>query len=494
MTQMTNDPTYKVVYNKPNGNLFDHMPENLFSILAGPLKDLHASLLLLIYDQNRRTIYTIPRETVIDLFCEYLESSGSEELLFAQWEEEDNEEIGQTGYSIRDRSAQMLRKFIDAKWVIQEQNPDYTFKISLPDYSLLLLETLDKIRTGYRMEFRGRVLSVYQNLTGEDSMSYVALQQAQESTDELIKGLTSLNHSIKKYTEKLLQYDDPHRIISQIFDEYQTQILGEQYYRLKTSENISKYRTGILSRVKEWQVNRVEIVNQSRRMVEENQAQSNIEGENKIYGWLDNIEESFAGMDEILSEIDHRNKQYARSAVEKLRFQLQQGRGVEQHLVTLLRHLSREARQKGERSEAPEELNCSINIFPQQTVDELSVKMPARNKKSHNPQPLKLVEIDQNIRTGKLKRFQERVREEVTVDDINRYVDNLLEGKETLPLSETPLQTRDQWVKLIYILLYSRSRRARYQLTGTRGSTVYLDEGKIGLPALTIVKWSGTRG
>ncbi len=493
MTQMTNDPTYKVVYNKPNGNLFDHMPENLFSILAGPLKDLHASLLLLIYDQNRRTIYTIPRETVIDLFCEYLESSGSEELLFAQWEE-DNEEIGQTGYSIRDRSAQMLRKFIDAKWVIQEQNPDYTFKISLPDYSLLLLETLDKIRTGYRMEFRGRVLSVYQNLTGEDSMSYVALQQAQESTDELIKGLTSLNHSIKKYTEKLLQYDDPHRIISQIFDEYQTQILGEQYYRLKTSENISKYRTGILSRVKEWQVNRVEIVNQSRRMVEENQAQSNIEGENKIYGWLDNIEESFAGMDEILSEIDHRNKQYARSAVEKLRFQLQQGRGVEQHLVTLLRHLSREARQKGERSEAPEELNCSINIFPQQTVDELSVKMPARNKKSHNPQPLKLVEIDQNIRTGKLKRFQERVREEVTVDDINRYVDNLLEGKETLPLSETPLQTRDQWVKLIYILLYSRSRRARYQLTGTRGSTVYLDEGKIGLPALTIVKWSGTRG
>jgi len=493
MTQMTNDPTLKVANSRPDSNLFDHMPENLFSILAGPLKDLHASLLLLIYDQNRRTIYTIPRETVIDLFCEYLESSGSEELLSAQWFEEDNEEIGQAGYSIRDRSAQMLRKFIDAQWVIQEQNPDYTFKISLPDYSLLLLETLDKIRTGYRMEFRGRVLSVYQNLTGEDSMSYVALQQAQESTAELIKGLTSLNHSIKKYTEKLLQFDDPYRIISQIFDEYQTQILGEQYYRLKTSENISKYRTGILSRVKEWQVNRVEIVNQARRMVEEKQAQSSIEGENRIYGWLDYIEESFTGMDEILSEIDHRNKQYARSAVEKLRFQLQQGRGVEQHLVTLLRHLSREARQKGEKSEAPEELNCSINIFPQQTVDELSVKMPTRNKKSHNPQPLKLVEIDQNIRTGKLRRFQERMREEVTVDDINRYVDNLLEGKETLPLSETPLQTRDHWVKLIYILLYSRSRRARYQLTGTRGGTVYLDEGKIGLPALTIVKWAGKK-
>ncbi len=487
MTQMTNDPNFRTSNNWSESSLFAHIPENLFSILAGPLKDLHACLLLLIYDQYRRTIYTIPRETVIDLFCEYLDSAGSAELLSTQWFEE-NEEIEPAGYSMRDRSAQMLRKFIDTQWVIQEQNPDYTFKISLPDYSLLLLETLDKIRTGYRMEFRGRVLSVYQNLTGEDSLSYVALQQAQESTAELIKGLTSLNHSIKKYTEKMLQYNDPHKIISQIFDEYQTQILGEQYYRLKTSENISKYRTGILSRIKEWQVNRVEIMNQAKQMVEEKQVYSRIEGENRIYGWLDYIEESFTGMDEILSEIDRRNKQYARSAVEKLRFQLQQGRGVEKHLVALLRHLAREAGQKGEKLEAPRELSRSINIFPQQTADELSVKMPARNKKSHNPQPLKLVEIDQNIRAGKLRRFQKRVQEEVTVDDINRYVDTLLEGKKSLPLSESPLQTREHWVKLIYILLYSRSRRAHYKLTGPRGSTVYLDKGKIGLPALAIVK------
>jgi uncharacterized membrane protein len=52
--------------------LFAHIPDNLFPVLAGPRKELHAGLLFLVSGQYRRTIYTLPRETVIDLFCEHL--------------------------------------------------------------------------------------------------------------------------------------------------------------------------------------------------------------------------------------------------------------------------------------------------------------------------------------------------------------------------------------------------------------------------------------
>ncbi len=478
---------------KPGGNIFQHIPENLFSILAGPLKELHADLLFLIYDQYERTIYTIPRETIIDLFCEYLETAGTVGEWFAEeWTGLETEWIEKEPSpalprDARERAAHFLRKFIDGKWVIQEQNHDYSLHITLPDYSLYLLETLDKIRTGYRMEFRGRVLSVYQNLTGEDSLSYIALQQAHESTAELIKGLTSLNHSIKKYTEKLLEMEKPRDIISQIFDEYQTKILGEQYYRLKTSEHISKYRTGILGRVKDWQANRPEIISQAERMVTEKQAASRGEAENMIYSWLETIEDSFTGMDNILAEIDRRNSQYARSAVEKLRFQIQQGRGIEQQLVVLLRYLAQRTRAEGEQEELPFEVERSLRLFRQQAVDELSVKMPAQSRKQHDPQPIRLNEIDRAIRTSKLKRFKERVGQEITVDEINRYVTGeLLKNRPSMPLSASPLKTRDQWVKLIYILLYSRSRRAKFKLRGPRSKTVQLAGGKIELPALIL--------
>lgn len=461
-------------------SLFEQVPDNFFSVLAGPLKELHAGLLFLVYEQYRRTIYTLPRETVIDLFCEFLETTEME-----QWPE-DGEEDSMPVQNVRERANLLLRKLVETGWLNQEQHHDYNFKISVPDYALALLETLDKICSGYRMEFRGRVLSIYQNLTGEEGLSYVALQQAAEHTSDLIDGLKRLNHSIKGYTEKLLKKKDPHEIMRHIFDEYHTQVLGEQYYRLKTSEHISKYRTGILSRVREWQANRPEILNQAARMVEERQAPDRLTGENTLYDWLDFIEDSFRQMDELLEEIDRRNVQYARSAVEKLRFQLQQGRGVGKHLSTVLLSLARQAAAEGEYAEAPSEVTALIRLFPQRMIDEYSIKTPPRQAREHQPRPLEVPEVDRETRDARLARFRQRVQDEVTVDEINRYVLELLQDRPQLPLSEVPLHTREQWVKLIYMLLFSRSRRARYLLEGERGKTVSIGDGAVELPLLTL--------
>jgi len=464
--------------------LFDVIPENLFSIFAGSLKELHAGLLFLVYDQYRRTIYTLPRETVIDLFCEYLESAESQ-----QWPEDEEGQI--PVQSVRDRANLLLRKFLETKWLIQEQGSDYSFRISLPDYALLLLEALDKIRTGYRMEFRGRILSIHQILTGEEGMSYVALQQAAEYTRELVDGLKRLSHSIKAYTEKLLEKSDPREIISHIFDEYHVEVLGEQYYRLKTSEHVSKYRSGILARVKEWQASRPEIMSQAARMVQERQAPDRLTGENTIYDWLEYIEDSFTRMDELLEEIDRRNAQYARSAVERLRFQLQQGRGAEQQIIAILRYLAARARATGERDESPPEVERVVRLFTVRTVDEFSIKSPSRARREHLPRPIESVEIDQATRKGKLEQFRRRVREEITVEEINRYVAELIPENGMLPLSELPLGTREDWVRLIYIILYSRSRRARYVLAGERGRTVLSHNGTAEVPALILRRKDG---
>ncbi len=78
------------------------------------------------------------------------------------------------------------------------------------------------------------------------------------------------------------------------------------------------------------------------------------------------------------------------------------------------------------------------------------------------------------------------MQEEITVEEINRYVSELLEEQAELPLSAVPLYGREQWIRLIYILLYSRSRRANYILAGERGKTVALRRGSIEVPALIL--------
>ncbi len=463
-------------------NIFHHIPQNLFSVLAGPLKEVHAGLLSLVYEQYRKTIYTLKKDVLVDLFCDYLETLDESAWLAV----EEEAEYRELARNVRDRAHQFFRKLVDAGWLIQEQYYDYSFKITLPDYALALLETFHKISTGYRMEFKGRVLSIYSNLTGEEGMSYVALYQAAEDTRELIDGLKSLNHSIKGYTEKLLDAADAHSILSQIFDEYHSKVLGEQYYRLKTSEHVSKYRTRILAKVKEWQSNRTEIMNQARVMVAEKQVGTPVQGENRIYERLTFIEDSFLQMDEILEEIDRRNAQYARAAVERLRFKLQQGRGIEQKLAVVLNYLAREVRSRGEKQETPFETNKVIGLFPQRVVDESSPKSPPKKGRPHNPLPLAANEIERELREEKLARFRHRVKEEITVKQINEYVQQLLQDQASLPLEKCPLGTREQWIKMIYIILYSSSRRAKYALKGPRGETVSINGGALEVPNLVI--------
>jgi hypothetical protein len=461
---------------------FARVPENLFSIFSRSLKEIYVDLLFLVYREYNKRIYTLSRDHIIDLFTEYLESMGEQ-----AWQAEDEGGWENAAKGARERAHQLLRRLVDTGWLSLEPELDYTFRISIPDYAIALLEAMNKIRTGYRVEFKGRILSIYQNLTGSEGFSYVALQQAYESTRELIDGLKSLNHSIKHYTEKLLEAEDVSAILNQIYDEYQTKVLGEQYYRLKTSEHISKYRTGILKSIREWQANRAEIDRQAGIMVREKRAPDRAAAENMLYDWLEYIESTFSKeMDKLLGEIDRRNARYARSAADRLRFKLRRGMGSGRHIFNVLAYLGKLARESGEKAQVPGEIARSIALFPQAAVDTGSLKKPPAARQIHKPRPLRVVPVPDEVRRKKLSQFGSRVAQEVTVEQINSYVNAVLGERDACPIGSLPLDNQNQWVKLIYIILYSQSPGACYRLEGKRGETVTIKDGTIEVPNLVI--------
>jgi len=461
---------------------FSQIPENLFSVFSGSLREIYIDLLFLVYGEYQRRVYTLSREDIVEIFTQYLESLDERD-----WQVEEEHLLEEVAKNARERAFQLLRRLVDTGWFNLEPEPDYTFRISVPDYAVILLDAMDKIRTGYRVEFRGRVLSIYQNLTGQEGFSYVALQQAYESAVDLINGLKSLNHSIKNYTEKLLETDDVRSILNQIFDEYQANVLGDQYHRLKTSEHISKYRIGILKRIREWQSNRPEIYNQSEMMVKEKQAADRGAAENILYEWLEYLENCFGEeMDKLLREIDHRNARYARSAAERLRLKLHGEKGKGQDIFTVLYYLGELAREQGEKTLTPDKISTALALSPQAFVDSQSPRKPPVRRQPHKPQPLPATPISAEVRKQKLARFGARIAQEITVEQVNNYVLEMLAGRDECPLEQLPLETSDHWVKLIYIILYSRSKKARYHLEGQRGETISVKGGTAEIPNLVI--------
>lgn len=239
-----------------------------------------------------------------------------------------------------------------------------------------------------------------------------------------------------------MEAEDVKQILEQIFDEYEVKVLGAQYYRLKTSEHVSKYRTRIIEAVSDWQYNKPLISEQARLMVQEKQVNSDIEGENQIYEWLDVIERSFEHMDEILEEIDTRNRQYARAASQQVRFHLLQSGSMEGKLNMVLTYLADQIRNIGEKAETDDEINQVVEVFKQSIIDEKSVRLPVGAVKKHKPKPMKRRELDPEVKKKQLDKFRQRVSDEVTINQINKYVLAVLDTKDKLHLSEMPLYTK----------------------------------------------------
>lgn len=68
-----------------------------------------------------------------------------------------------------------------------------------------------------------------------------------------------------------------------------------------------------------------------------------------------------------------------------------------------------------------------------------------------------------------------------------------MHDSQSLPLAKMPMQTREQWIKLIYIILYSNSMRADYTLIGPKRARVCLEKGAVEVPALIVKKKEGSR-
>jgi hypothetical protein len=449
--------------------LFDKIPNDLFALLTGKLKSVHIDLLFLLFDLYRNNSTEIEKELVISLFSEYLELNSDE---YAYGTE------GDFIKDVRERAHSYLLKFTQYGWVKQEQYTDYKYRVFIPEYASRILETLDRIEKGFRLEFTGTVLSIYQNLSGEEGNSYYAIQQAKENTYSLINGLRELNHNIKTYIENLIEMKDAKLILENIFNEYGEKILGTHYYRLKTSDHISKYRTKIIDKIRDIYSNEKNIKIQAELMKREDFSTSILEAENTIYEWLEFIENSFENIYDLLDEIDARNKKYHRAAITRIKMEINKTGNITSKINNILVHFAEILKENDGYKQKLYEgfLNTQIDLYSQTYLDENSVKRGTMKKPKLEPKPMEVRTIDENTKEQKKQAYKDELKKEITVSKINNYVFNVLEDRDELSLADFPFENKDDYIQLIFTLLHSSNNKANYKLVlnkdGERGLKV----------------------
>ncbi|MBZ9689781.1 DUF5716 family protein [Clostridium estertheticum] len=259
--------------------------------------------------------------------------------------------------------------------------------------------------------------------------------------------------------------------IVQDFFVYHKDIGSKAYHRIKTSDNISHFRTAIIENL----YNIINDKNIFERAIlgymEVEQVEDKEQAEDDFRGQIVQIIGAFRNYDDIISEIDNKNSKYIASAIARAKFLLTNTNNAEGKISKILSFLSDEFN-NDETLNLYDEVDDSLfevfNIFPQGFIDSDSLYVVPISKKMCLPQELDTT-LGISVEERELRKLalQEKNKNRFSRKNINTYVGELLKNKKVILVSTLPLDCKRDLIRIIFISLYGKDNKSIYKTTYT---------------------------
>ena len=437
--------------------MFHTLPENFFTPLAAPGKTVYWDCICKLFTvMDNQLSFGVERDVLVDELQFYFDQSNAAELT--------DEEL--KGSDSRGKANWMLRRLEFYGWIEVETDKSYVQRVNFHEYAVKIIKTLLEIAEGKQIEYQGYIYTIYSLVRSHTDNPGVILLQTVENTDMLITGLKNLNSNIKHYIDELTRHKTVAEIMNALFNDYITNIVDKAYHRLLTSDNVSKFRPEIIERLEEKSKNK-QYIEKSASEISELKEISVEDARELVYRHLHEIIEAFRNMDDILMEINQKNAQYQKAAINRARFLLTGSEDVrgqlKEILVGLNERINSEQMDLGGIYEI-EFLSDLVRMYSVAFLDESSFYSPSEGKKSFSPAALMEKEPDEEFRQKKLQKMMEKMQRVLSPEKINKYVEEQLGGRKEMLASQLPLETAEDFVKIIYVRLYGQRKNMSYSV------------------------------
>lgn len=474
--------------------VFAILPDNFFSPLASPNRAHYAALLSIYWRTFQEFPRGVERSELMRRFSEYFalsrEEVAEEEILLSEDEypaasldaDQTAQELIHTEPSAESPNLQagrFLRALIAAGWMSLEQLEDYTRMVNVTSWSRPFYEALSRIEEGRSTEYESHVVAIYSLLcsdAAEDNGHYAVLN-AHESTVALNHSLKALLQGIKDHYDRLgseVGELSAAELLHRHYDLYAQEILDGAYKRLKTSDNLSRYRPRILKRVQELKGNE-QWLSASAAKYARGARLSIDEAKDRLLRMLEEIREVLKELDPLLSEIDRRNMQYARSSAERLSLLLEPDSSVTARLAQLARSVS-------QREDLRKKL--SLKLF------RVAVLSSESRYRGWNKMEAPADFSDQSLSDkAELERAEAELRlrlaKQLNPARVAAWLD--AQGGTDRPLRAADLaKDSESWIRVLYAVLYGESRGTGFAYDVSREGTDRVRSGPYDLPDLTL--------
>jgi Wadjet protein JetA len=346
-------------------SVFSRLPEYFFIPLASPNRRHYAALLLLYYRLFMEYRSSVERELVVARFSEYFAGLDVSERV----EDEDDltsgptggtsdgapatasrnpsggmEPLSQSGPDARGLANLFLRKLIAYGWMAEEEQLDFSRVVNLCVHARPFFEALDTVERGASVEYESHIVAVYSSLCSDaarDNGEHAVLN-AHWHTRLLVESLKVLEQNIKSYVQEMFKLNATiPDILHAHYDVYMHEVVDRAYTRLKTSDNLSRYRPRISRAIGGFLKNEPWMARTAEKLANIQRATVSSSKE-RIREMLVEIRDELKSIDPILESIDDRNRRYSRISTERIRTQLHADSSLQAKIARIVRAMSRD--------------------------------------------------------------------------------------------------------------------------------------------------------
>ncbi len=442
--------------------LFNVVPDNFFRPLAAPGKLVYWECLCRLFViMGRQLSFGVERDVLVDELQFYFDSA-----MAAQFPDEELEKVDKESMSSRDKANFILRRLENYGWISVETDHSYVQRVNFRDYAIKMMKTLLDISEEKQVEYQGYIYTIYSLARTAGENPALGLLQIVENTDALLTGLKSLSANIKRYIDELTKHSTVSEILDALLNDYYSNVVDKAYHRLKTADNVSKFRPEILERLEANSRSRSYLKRASAELAAMREITEEEAKEQVLY-MLHDVIDAFRRIDDILGEIDKKNSRYQRAAINRARFLLSSSEDVRGQLKDILMFLNENITEKKLDYNAIyelEEMDQLIRIFSWDYLDINSLYAPTEGKKEFVPKMVEVAEADKALRKEKRQIMMERMEKVLSAGKIDSYVKEVLGERSEMKASELPLSEGDTFIRMIYIRLYGQRKNMGYEL------------------------------
>lgn len=434
-------------------HLFDKLNPNFFSILSSPNKKMYVDCLFIIYNavDSIEESFQGDREYVVSRLVDYFDDIALEEFVDVTENNKPN--------TSRQKANYVINVLKNNGWIGEEELGDYKISLNLFDYSIKTISLLDDIVNARQDEYTGEIFAVYSLLnsfTIEEGIGVI--EQSYKKTLEIIKKLKALKANIYRYyydITKKRSKENLQNILEKLLIEYKQNFFDTSYYNLKTKDSLPRYKRAILKRVSAIYDN-VETMDilaskviQDKRIDDYNEAFSYIENKLRF------IQDSFNVLDNLIIDIDRKNEQYISATASKILYLTNHSDDIEGIFNRLFKVVL---------SDDDFDFNSILNVAQIKNLDTASLYNQRRYRMDSIPEELFDTE-DFFTEEDKERRIQKILENSIySKREINKYVLELLRDRRSLKASEIIVNSKEEYIKLVLIFLYSKSVGMEYDI------------------------------